>query len=158
MTMTIEKLLEGEHGKLIQAYTDRRVQGALKTYLASHPGAPELAERVQKLEETATTRIAAAELRSYVVERSYAVNVQVADVDALGLTFTDKADVDAKLAHLAGQRKAADLQTRNTLLASGHKPGSGNTSGARPGVEGMTQADLVALEGAGALNRRLGGR
>jgi hypothetical protein len=156
--MTIEELLKHEeYGKRARAYADRRVTDGVKAFELKHPpAAPELARRVQRLEKAAAAKIQAAETRAYLLEKAFEAGIKVASIDALGLVFKDRADVDGKLKTLSEQHHEAETAAANRLMVSGFKPGSGNTE--RPDPRKLSRQDAISLEETGSLNAVLGGR
>lgn len=158
--MTIDELLKSEHGGLIKSYTDSRVMQGIKKYSEGHPTEEGMLARLEIIETTASEKIRAAELKTYLTRQSLKAGIEPADLEDLGVTFADEADVDAKISKYKILREKQDLENLNKkLIENSLKPGSGNpgyndsSDITRAMFEQMTKSEQAALEQSGELNR-----
>ena len=129
MSKTIAEILaDPELGPVVTAHVDRHVSQALRTYQERHPSAGEeaekLAARLERIEKAHEVAIKANDLRFEIYKLCIAEEVPhelIADIP-----FKDLAGARTKIAQLKAAQKEQDLKTRNAVLASGFKPGSGN--------------------------------
>jgi hypothetical protein len=150
MPRSISEILDDPaDGPVVKAYlqvaSDKRVTGALATYALNHPSDETLTPRLAALEAAAEAQVAAMKLENYVLRRSQALGINPEDIEDLGMTFKDAADVDAKLGKLGEKVKKRDLEEVNEKLAGSFKPGSGN-SGVAGRYDSFSPADRAALE------------
>jgi hypothetical protein len=159
MAKSIGELLDSEDRDLILRFVDKRVSTAVQTFQAGHPNDNDLAVRLRKLEEATDRKIQVMQLENHILRECVKMGVDFADVQELGMNFTDEADAGRKLTALSEKIKLRQVDDLNKLmLENSYIPGSGSghpeDTLRQKRLAGLSPVERAILEASGELDRK----